>query len=111
MRTLKFIVAYTVGDDEVRDALREVITSEEIGVGLNGRPIDESTYAIEKGDYNKIRIIKDTLRRAVIENTNNNISEDDIINLYYSAQLARNWSRNDWDKIIECPVLENGEWK
>lgn len=112
MKTVKFIVVYTVGDDEVRYALREVITSKERYGGLDGRQIDESTYAIETGDSTKIRIIKNTLRRAVVENTNNNISADDVINLYYSAHLVNySCSRNDWDKIIECPVLENGEWK
>ena len=113
MGTVKFIVAYTIADDEVRDALREVITRKEKDGGLlHGIPINESTYAIKKGGHETINIIT-TLLKESVKDVADNIKPTDYINLYYAAHLV-NYSclnKNDLDNIVECPVLENGKWR
>lgn len=93
----RFIVTYTINDDEIRDGLRSTITKD-----LHGENIDESTYGIVNNSTNELL---DVISKYLHSVTEEKFADTDFVKIL--TPQKQSGKEQVGCKISEVVVLNN----
>ena len=91
------MIGYTLSDDELRDEFRRYL---ELDFGGNLEWVNESMYALMKGDPGSIRHYLEEMWEEVEKD-----AATDFVKLYYAAHWAnQSYKDDELDNIVEVTI-------